>query len=68
MKDMTKCKVVATTKNGRGSVKITGYGLGLMVIIVALIDTVSERLGISFDEVIQSAKDLKETSVGYEKE
>lgn len=68
MKDTTKCKVVATSKNGKGNVKITGYGLGLMAIIVALIDTVSERLEISFDEVIQSVKDLKETSVGYDKE
>lgn len=68
MKDTTKCKVVATTKNGRGNVKITGYGLGLMVIIVSLIDTVAESLEISFDEVIQSAKDLKELSIGYDKE
>lgn len=67
MKDMTKCKVVAVTKHGKGNVKITGYGLGLMVIIVSLIDTVAESLEISFDEVIQSAKDLKETSVSYDK-
>lgn len=67
MRDMTKCKVVALTKHGKGNVKITGYGLGLMVIIVSLIDTVAESLEISFDEVIQSAKDLKETSVSYDK-
>lgn len=68
MKDMTKCKVVATTKNGKGNVKITGYGLGLMVTIVALIDTIADHLNITFDEVVQSAKDLKETSIGYDKE